>query len=128
MKGSGQTILIADDDQPIRDLLCSALAKMNYRAIPAKDGPEALTKAATEKSVDLLLTDVTMPGMDGQTLAGKLVEFFPDIRVVFMSGYAESDTELEVKGLHQRYFIQKPVPLALLFATLSDIFKGGSSG
>jgi CheY-like chemotaxis protein len=80
--------LVAEDNPAVRELVCRILSKRGYLPLEAKDGPEALEVAARHPGhIDLLLTDVGMPGMNGPELAERLIEARSNLRVLFMSGY-----------------------------------------
>lgn len=117
MRLSGsETVLAVDDDRTILDLLEEVLKPLGYKVLSAASGEEALEVAAAhEDKIDLLLTDVVLPGIKGQELARQLLKNCPGVNILFMSGYlcpsmAHSNSE-------QRFdaFIQKPFsPNALL--------------
>jgi CheY-like chemotaxis protein len=84
----GETILVVEDDAQLRRLATSILGKSGYRVLEASSGDEALQlMAAWSGRVDLLLTDVIMPGMSGPVLARRLATLRPGLRTLFMSGY-----------------------------------------
>jgi two-component system cell cycle sensor histidine kinase/response regulator CckA len=86
--GRGETVLVAEDDPSVRTLVKSVLERNGYRVLVAEDGVAALELAGLEKGrIDLLLSDVVMPGMNGRALRDKLLESYPRLRVLFMSGY-----------------------------------------
>jgi CheY-like chemotaxis protein len=88
--GRGETVLIAEDEPALRDLAYRILAGAGYRVLAAESGRTALTLAqAHPGQVDLLLTDVIMPGMPGRELAERMKARDPTVRVLFMSGYAQ---------------------------------------
>ena len=88
LKGNGETILLAEDDETLRGLVSFTLRELGYTVIAASDGFEALeVEAEHENSIDLLLSDVVMPNLGGFELARALRETRPDIKVLFMSGY-----------------------------------------
>lgn len=83
------TVLIVEDEDAVRELVRVALARAGYRVLVARDGDEALTRAAAHDGrIDLLLTDVVMPGLNGREVAQRVRQVRPDSRVLFMSGYA----------------------------------------
>ena len=106
---NGGTILLVEDEPAILALTRTMLERLGY-AVMGTDSPEqALQMAKTyDGSIDIILTDVIMPEMDGRRLAGKIHTLYPDIRTLFMSGYTDdviaSSGVLE-EGVH---FIQKP--------------------
>jgi len=87
-RGRGETVLVAEDDPSVRTLVKSVLERNGYRVLVAEDGLEALELARRERGrIDLLLTDVVMPGMNGRALRDALLQSYPELRVLFMSGY-----------------------------------------
>jgi PAS domain S-box-containing protein len=87
--GGTETILLAEDEDPLRETICRYLTRAGYTVLAAHDGPSALALAlAHPDPIDLLLSDVMMPGMPGQELAGQLQRVRPRIPVLLMSGYA----------------------------------------
>jgi two-component system cell cycle sensor histidine kinase/response regulator CckA len=82
---SGQTILVVDDDYAIRKLVKILLEIEGYAVLTA-DGAETALKLYDQSTVELLLTDVVMPNMDGLELADQLLQREPHLRVLFMSG------------------------------------------
>jgi signal transduction histidine kinase/integral membrane sensor domain MASE1/CheY-like chemotaxis protein len=90
---SGETILIVEDDGAVRRLARDILTEAGYAIIEARDGEEALSRTLAHPSlVDLVITDVVMPGLTGRELAARLAEAFPTIRVLYTSGYAKAAT------------------------------------
>ena len=88
--GSGETLLVVDDESALRDVAGRILSGAGYRVLAADGGAQALELAAThEGAIDLLLSDVVMPGMLGKELAERLVHTRPGTRVLYMSGYAQ---------------------------------------
>ena len=83
-----ETILLVEDEAPIREVLREVLAPLGYRLIVAGSGEEALrAHEAAGGAVDLLLSDVIMPGMNGYDLADRLKKLQPGLRAMMMSGY-----------------------------------------
>ncbi|MGI5243519.1 PAS domain S-box protein [Dactylosporangium sp. CA-139066] len=88
--GHGQTILVAEDEPALREVTTRILRRGGYTVLAAADGVAALQLAAEHGGpIDLLLTDVVMPGMLGRVLAERLLRTRPSTRVLFMSGYAQ---------------------------------------
>ena len=86
----GQTILVVEDEQDLRKLTSSVLQDLGYTVLEAGDAAEALALVKQSKpAVDLLLTDVVMPGKSGRDLADELVPQIPGMKVLFMSGYTD---------------------------------------
>ncbi|MEV6306720.1 ATP-binding protein [Actinoplanes sp. NPDC051861] len=88
--GHGETLLVVEDEDALRDVAGRILTGAGYRVITAEGGAQALDLAARhDGEIDLLLSDVVMPGMLGKELADRLVVVRPGTRVLFMSGYAQ---------------------------------------
>jgi two-component system cell cycle sensor histidine kinase/response regulator CckA len=89
-----ETVLLAEDDEAVRDFVAFVLGKLGYRVLQAGDGVEALgVAAAYGEPIHLLLSDVVMPLMDGHELARRLVEERPGLKVIHMSGYPGDSVE-----------------------------------
>jgi len=104
-----ETILVVEDEAAVRAVVCRALRAHGYTVLEAEDAARALQLASPpDLHLDLLLTDVVMPGLSGTALAQRLLEERPDLRVVFMSGY--TDEALGRHGVLEpgTRFIQKP--------------------
>jgi two-component system cell cycle sensor histidine kinase/response regulator CckA len=88
--GRGETLLVVEDESALRDVAGRILSGAGYRVLAADGGAQALELAALhEGAIDLLVSDVVMPGMLGKELAERLVYTRPDTRVLYMSGYAQ---------------------------------------
>jgi CheY-like chemotaxis protein len=85
---SGETVLVVEDAEPLRRLICEALSASGCNVLSAADGQEALRLVCSEGSVDLLLTDVIMPGMNGPALAKQVRSLRPRTRILYMTGYS----------------------------------------
>lgn len=107
-----ETVLLVDDEEDVRTVLCDSLAAQGYNVLQAGSGQEALTVASKHVGkIDVLITDTIMPGMDGPKLARSLRETRPETKVLFISGYME-DASLFGSGLlRSEAFLQKPFPL-----------------
>jgi len=104
-----ETILIVEDEAAVRRMACRALASQGYAILEAENGAVALDLLAkTQGSVDLVLSDVVMPVLNGRELSERLAADRPEIRVLFMSGYTDDD--IIRRGLLQpgAPFLQKP--------------------
>ncbi len=101
----GETILLVEDQQIVRELVASVLTRRGYTVLDAPDAPAALALADQHKgAVNLLLTDLVLPGMDGRKLAAELARRLPGLRVILSSGYTDEHNGLD-PGIN---FIQKP--------------------
>jgi len=96
-----KTILVVDDEPEIRKLVSAMVTAKGYNVLTADSGEHAITLVKNHKhTIDLLLTDVVAPGMSGPMLADKLLEQLPDLSVLFMSGYDNTNVV-------QRYVVEK---------------------
>jgi len=121
MKGS-ETILIVEDSDQVLRLAESVLKRNGYQILIAKDGAEALqAMASRDRPVNLLLTDVVLPGMNGRELYEKASEIFPSMKVLYMSGY--TDNVIAHRGVLDEgvQFIQKPFTVNGLAAKVREV-------
>jgi two-component system cell cycle sensor histidine kinase/response regulator CckA len=122
------TILVVDDEPAVRRAVFRALSEAGYRVFEASDGSEALvvlTRVAHR--VDLVLTDVRMPGVDGAQLARELAEAWPEQRVLFMSGQPREVLEgyhLPETGVQ---LLQKPFTPDVLLARVRAYLRAGAA-
>jgi two-component system cell cycle sensor histidine kinase/response regulator CckA len=116
-EGTRKTVLIVDDEPEIRRVIAVALSSHGYKTIESPSGSEALSRlqqAGLEHGIDIVITDIAMPDMDGVTLAERLAERFPQTRVVLMSGFAEVPLS-RIENLRSRWaFVAKPFSLRKL--------------
>jgi two-component system cell cycle sensor histidine kinase/response regulator CckA len=118
------TILLVEDEDAVRKLLRSLLEADGYRVLDAPSGPDALAICQNEtEPIDLLVSDVIMPIIGGQALAEALVQRFPSLRVLFVSGY--TDEVIVRSGVLQGRVtvLQKPFNTAALRELVRDILE-----
>lgn len=87
---AGETVLVIDDEPTVRMLVAQVLTDLGYAAIEAADGPSGLKIINSDMRVDLLVTDVGLPGMNGRQVADAARSVRPDLKVLFITGYAEN--------------------------------------
>lgn len=103
-----ETILLVEDEQAVRALAVRVLRRRGFQVIEAADGKDALRLAEqASQPIDLLVTDLIMPGVDGPALATRLLPSRPTMRVLFMSGYMEQDVR-ERSDITHADFLGKP--------------------
>ena len=107
-RGGSETVLVAEDEGPVRNAVRRILERAGYSVLEAGNGTEALQIFNTSKGVDVVLTDMMMPDMSGSQLAKQIRETAPDIPVLFMSGYTSHSTFLQGLDSGRSTFIQKP--------------------
>jgi two-component system, cell cycle sensor histidine kinase and response regulator CckA len=115
-----RTILLVEDHDQLRAMTARILGELGYRVLEACDGSAALELLVDGVQVDLVLTDLVMPRMDGYQLAASLGFRFPLIPILFMSGY--SDNRFQVPGR----FLAKPFTADLLTAEIERLLKDES--
>ena len=104
-----ETILVAEDEEPLRKIIVRALEKYGYHVIQAGNGVEAVQRSLEYKDpIHLLLTDTVMPKMNGQVLAVELGSQRPKMRVLYMSGYPLEILPLQGSIVPSIHLIQKP--------------------
>jgi two-component system cell cycle response regulator CpdR len=91
--GLALTVLFAEDETPIRDSVAQFLSMSGFRVLKAEDGYEAL-RLLTQEDVDLLFTDIVMPGLDGIELARKAKRIRPSLKIMFVTGYSAKASDL----------------------------------
>ncbi|MGA2788348.1 MAG: response regulator [Verrucomicrobiota bacterium] len=122
-----ETILLVEDDEAVRDALGHELILLGYTVLEAADGPEALRVASAQpdRLIDLLLTDVVMPEMDGFTLAARLREKQPRLKVLFSSGYERDVMLRQSSRPSSDGFLPKPYNAAALMRTIGEVLGEG---
>src|SRR5208282_1309384 len=120
-----ETVLLTEDEQDVREIAREFLESGGYQVIEAKDGNEAILLAAQHRGkIQLLITDMVMPGMTGQELAIRLQSEHPCLCVIFMSGYSEhAATEMANADPSVR-LLTKPFSRAALLRTAGEILQG----
>ncbi|SFR96954.1 ATP-binding protein [Sphingomonas jatrophae] len=122
--GAGETVLVVDDETTVRMLIVEILTEAGYRSIEADDGPSALKILGSDARIDLLITDVGLPGgMNGRQVADAARETRPGLKVLFVTGYAENaavgNGHLE-PGME---VITKPFVMSDLAAKIGDLLE-----
>ena len=126
-KSGSETVLLVEDDPRVRALVSTMLGRSGYNVLDADGGERALEIIRAHRgSIDLLLTDVVMPAMNGRVLAERLQALSPATRVLFMSGY--SDDAIMRAGVRAAEvgFLQKPFSSAALAAKIREILEVGA--
>ena len=123
LQGS-ETILVVEDNDLVRDMTSEALRQYGYTVIEAPGGEKALSIIREyPQKIDLLLTDVVMPGLNGRELADQILAVKPGIRVLFMSGYADNAI-VQYGVLNPGFdFIEKPFSPELLADKLRRVLS-----
>src|SRR6202035_2863333 len=128
IQGNGELILVVDDEPNILGITKMILEKHKYDVVSANDGPEALAIFAQQmKSISIVLTDLSMPYMDGVALVRSLKKMRPDLSIVASTGQGEQAGVAELQSLGVKNFLTKPYNTERLLATLDDTLHGRDS-
>ena len=120
LTGQG-TILLVEDEDGLRSLNARGLRSRGYTVIEAANGVEAMEALKREEGeIDLVVSDVVMPEMDGPTLLTEMRKRNPDLRIIFVSGYAEEAFEKSLPANEQFAFLAKPFTFSQLVATVKE--------
>lgn len=116
-------ILVVDDEEDVRDLVLEILRSAGFQALPARHGEHALEILKERSDVDLVLTDVMMPHFDGPTLARRIARDWPELPVLFMTGYPPET--LRALGMLPpgRPPIEKPFPIQDLLRKVREALR-----
>ncbi len=123
-RGSGQRILVVEDEYLVRELICDTLQTLGYKIFEASNGDQALKIYNKHKDeIDLVLTDLIMPVMNGKKLIEIITRDNPELQVLFMSGY--DDSAISKHGMLESgiNYIQKPFSPRILANKLQEIFE-----
>jgi CheY-like chemotaxis protein len=124
-----ETILVVDDEGMVRQLLYESLAELGYSILDAKDGSEALRIAESHiGQIDLLLTDLVMPGMNGKELAQRFVLVHPESKVLFVSAYPGESAEFDLAANSNCGFVAKPFTIDILAGKVRALLSAALHG
>ncbi len=121
--GRGETVLVVEDEQIVRELVVDVLADQGYRVLQAHDGPSGLRILQSGAAVSLMVSDVGLPGLNGRQLADQARETRPDLKVLFITGYAESAASASGFLDPGMAMITKPFSVDTLVARVRDILE-----
>jgi PAS domain S-box-containing protein len=128
IRGSGQLILIVDDEKTIREVAAATLNHYGYRALVAKDGSEAVAMFATRsREIKMVITDISMPNLDGTILAGVVHKLNPAVKILAMSGHNSSTSSSQIKQFASAFLI-KPFKTEDLLRTVQRLLDSGPDG
>ncbi len=122
LSSGDETIMLVEDENIVRTLTSKVLQSHGYTVLSASDGESAMAICREHKDeIDLLLTDVVLPGMNGLALLGKIRDILPDLKVIFMSGYTENVVALRKVLERGNHFISKPFSTRVLLQSIRDV-------
>ena len=113
-QSAGETVLVVEDEPVVRSVMVEMLRDEGYRVLEAVDGPTGLAALRGDSTIDLLVTDVGLPGINGRQLADQARETRPELKILFITGYAESVAMAEGFLLPGMEMITKPFDLDVL--------------
>jgi len=123
--GHGETVLVIDDEEPIRMLITDVLEEAGYRILTAPDGPTGLKTLQSDLRIDLLITDVGLPGgFNGRQVADAARATRPDLKVLFITGYAENAVVGNGHLEPGMQVITKPFAITALASRVREIIEG----
>ena len=126
--GTG-TVLVVEDEPVVRDMTTQMLTRSGYRVLAVADGAEAIAQMARlEEPIDVLVTDVIMPHMSGIELAELVMDRYPDVGVVMLSGYTAQTLNLERVTARGARFVPKPVTSGQLVLAVQQARAGRQAG
>ena len=117
-----EVILVVEDEAVVRLLIVDVLTDLGYQTLEAADGPTALRILLSSQRIDLLVTDIGLPGLNGRQLADAALERRPTLKILFMTGYAENaaSNSFLASGME---IIAKPITMDALAARISEIMR-----
>jgi two-component system cell cycle sensor histidine kinase/response regulator CckA len=119
------TILLVEDEEAVRSFAARALRMRGYNVLEASGGEEALEIVKSDDAkIDLIITDVVMPNMDGPTMVRHVKQLKPNLAVIFMSGYAEEAFRRNDQNSEDIHFLPKPFGLKQLAAKVKEVLAG----
>jgi PAS domain S-box-containing protein len=120
--GGVETVLLVEDEESVRQLVRDTLAAKGYRVLEAEDGEAGLAAAAgLQGKIDLVITDVVMPGISGRELIKQLMQMRPETKVLYLSGYTEDAILSEGTIERGAAFLQKPFTLKNLSLKVREV-------
>jgi CheY-like chemotaxis protein len=126
VEGKGETILLAEDEETVREAIFACLTQHKYNVLKAVNGSQALQLAKQHAGqIYLLITDILMPHMTGLELAGELANLRPQMSTLYMSGYNDQMLFELTTADSRAAFLQKPFTMKALSKKLRDVIDRG---
>jgi CheY-like chemotaxis protein len=126
-QGRGETILVVEDDDGVRQYASEILRDLNYQILEARDSETALRLLDADKKFDLLLTDVVLPGKNGRELATEIEKRRPGVKVIFMTGYSRNAIVHHGRLDRGTELITKPLTEGVLARKIRQVLDGVTS-
>ena len=122
--GSGETILLVEDDERVRLVTVASLRELGYTVVHAANGADALHKLSEHPDVALLFTDIVMPGMNGRKLADEALRLLPGLKLLFTTGFTRNAVVHNGVLDHGVNFLAKPFTIDQLATKLREVLDG----
>lgn len=122
-----ETVLLVEDESSVRTMIARSLERRGYTVLQAKDGTEALALARQDPAIDILITDLVLPGMTGKEVGDRMAELRPEVRQIFISGCHPNALSSEYLRLRQAAFLPKPFPADQLDGLIRRLRDGAVS-
>ena len=123
-----RTILLVEDEPFVREATCSILEHAGFEVLPAEDARDAMkVYEQCQRGIDLVMTDMVLPGRSGEQLGQDLREHSPEVMVLVTSGYDNPEYETEASGAHM-YFLAKPYSRRTLVEKIEKILAAAPLG
>ena len=120
---SPRTVLVVEDEGPIRTIITLALEAKGYRLLVAADGADGIQRAQQHAGpIDLVITDVLLPGISGSDVVRELLKSRPDLHVIYLSGYLGNEHELPAGQTGKMRFLSKPFTPRQLLEAVAAVF------
>ena len=117
------TVLVVDDEERLRKALSRSLRQEKWRTYAAASGAEALG-VLRERKIDLVITDLVMPGMDGMTLVRRIRRADPGMKVIIITAYGSTESMAEAEALGVSCYLAKPFDLSHLKSKVKELLSG----
>lgn len=128
VRGSGELVLVVDDEEPVRRITQQTLEAFGYRVLLAADGNEAIEQFEAHRGhIAVVVTDMMMPNVDGPTLIGTMMRSDPRVKIIATSGLNAHEVVTAAKQLGVALFLPKPVAAEILLQALDGVLRPGSS-
>jgi len=124
MKLGSETILLVEDNEEVKKIASASLRSLGYKVYETSNGQEAYNLLQEKKlKLDLLLTDLIMPKMGGRELSEKLKKNYPDVKILFTSGYSDNQIGIDGRLMEGAEFLQKPYSLPILADKVREVLN-----
>jgi CheY-like chemotaxis protein len=124
-RGDGETVLLVEDEPSVRMLIADVLQELGYASVEAPDAETALPLLASDRRLDLMITDVGLPGVNGRQLADIAREHRPGLKVLFVTGYAEHAAKRADFLAPGMQMVTKPFSLEAIVVTIREMIEAG---